>query len=162
MMTINNVTIGYLKNHPEFIDPLARYITEHWQPILKHDSVEARKIKLRAHLNFDKFPIAWVAFSKATVFGTAALRVHDLETHQHLTPWLGGVFVLPEFRNRGIGSQLCKAVELHAKHKFNIQKLFLFTLDQQAMYSRLGWKLMEHCAWHDRPGVIMEKDLKTA
>jgi len=158
-MASNNVTIGYLADHPEFIEVLAPFIAEHWQPILKLDSVESRVKKLQAHLNRSNLPIAWIAFSGNTVIGTAALRVHDLDSHQHLSPWLGGVFVLPQFRKNGIGSMLCDAVEQHARQELNIQKLFLFTLDNQSMYARLGWKSLEHCTWHDYPGVVMAKDL---
>jgi GNAT superfamily N-acetyltransferase len=54
-------------------------------------------------MNRDELPIAWVAHANGQLLGTAALRVHDLEGREDLTPWLGGVFVDSEFRGRGIG-----------------------------------------------------------
>lgn len=161
-MTNEPIKIDYLVNHPEFIETLAPFIAEHWRPILKHETLESRVAKLRTHLNYNKLPIAWVAYSGSNVFGTASLREHDLDTHQNLTPWLGGLFVLPKFRNRNIGSALCSAVEQHASNTLNIRKLFLFTLDKQNMYKRLGWAFLESCMWCDHSGIIMCKELQGA
>jgi N-acetylglutamate synthase-like GNAT family acetyltransferase len=94
------------------------------------------------------------------VFGSAALRVHDLEGREDLTPWLAGVYVGRDFRRRGIGAALCATVEDAARSQ-GIQTLYLFTLDKQAWYSRLGWTVLGPCVWHERPGDIMRKQLQT-
>src|SRR6516164_653416 len=86
------------------------------------------------------------------------LRVHDLEGREDLTPWLGGVFVGSHFRRQGIGTALCAAVENKARSQ-KIRVLYLFTLDKQEWYSRLGWKVLDQCIWHKRPGEIMSKTL---
>src|SRR5262245_6925749 len=85
--------------------------------------------------------------------------VHDLEGREDLSPWLGGVFVGPDFRRRGIGATLCTTVEDAARSR-GIQTLYLFTLDKQAWYSRLGWTLLAPCVWHQRPGDVMCKKLR--
>lgn len=150
--------IDFLAKHPEFVGTLAPLVAEHWKPILVGESVESRTTKLRDHLNYNKFPIAWVAYSGSTVFGTAAIRVHDLAGYEHLTPWLGGVFVVPSYRGRGIGTALCAAVERHAANVFGISTLYLFTLDKQAWYKNLGWQMLEPCTWCHRAGDIMFKE----
>ena len=71
----------------------------------------------------------------------AALRVHELEGREDLTPWLGGVIVGSHFRRQGIGAALCATVEDEARSR-GIQTLYLFTLDKQAWYSRLGWTVL--------------------
>ena len=78
---------------------------------LGEETPEARIKKLKAHMNRDKLPIAWVAHANGQPLGTAALRVHDLEGREDLTPWLGGVFVGSHFRRLGIGAALCATVE---------------------------------------------------
>jgi N-acetylglutamate synthase-like GNAT family acetyltransferase len=120
---------------------------------------EARIQKLKAHMNRDELPTAWVAHANGQVFGTAALRVHELEGREDLTPWLGGVFVGSHFRRQGIGAALCATVEDAARSR-GIQKLYLFTLDKQAWYSRMGWTVLGPCVWHQRPGEIMRKQLQ--
>lgn len=151
--------ISLLADYPEFISTLAPLVAEHWKPILTQETTETRLAKFRAHLNYDALPIAWVAHSETQVFGTAALRINDLPGHEHLTPWLGGVYVTPEFRNHGTGLALCEHVEQQAKEVFDISTLYLFTLDKQPWYEKLGWNMLEPFEWCGRAGDVMFKEL---
>jgi GNAT superfamily N-acetyltransferase len=157
----NGVQNSYLIEHPEYLPQLARWQFEEWDAILGEKTLDARIKKLKTHLNRDKLPIAWVAHANGQLLGSAALRVHDLEGREDLTPWLGGVFVGSDFRCQGIGASLCAAVEDEARSRA-IHTLYLFTLDKQAWYSRLGWSIFGPCVWEQRPGDIMSKSLQTA
>jgi GNAT superfamily N-acetyltransferase len=148
--------ISYLADHPEFIPVLAPYIVEHWRAVLPEETVERRIIKLQKHTNKSTLPIGWVAHADGQVFGTAALRVYDLEGREDISPWLGGVFVLPEYRRRGVASALCRAVEDGA-WSLGFEMLYLFTPDQQPFYARLGWRKSEHVVWRGLESDIMIK-----
>lgn len=137
---------------------MAQWLFEYWGSIRGEETLETRIDKLRVHLSRDKLPIAWVAHANGQLFGTAALRADDLEGREELTPWLGGVLVASHLRRRGIGTTLCAAVEDAARLR-GIQALYLFTLDKQAWYSRLGWTMLGPCVWHERPGNVMVKHL---
>lgn len=150
--------IDFLSDHPHLIDSLAPPILDHWRFALPEDTLEARKERLRGHLNRKELPIAWVAHQRGEVYGTAALRMHDLEGRTDLSPWLGGVFVLPAFRRNGIGSALCMTVERHAANE-GVRKLFLFTLDKEALYVRMGWDKIGGSNWRGFSGVIMAKGI---
>ncbi len=39
-----------------------------------------------------------------------------------------------------------------------IGRLYLFTLDQELLYARMGWETIECTVWHDRACVIMAKN----
>ena len=158
---MRGVKISYLIEHPEYIPQLAQWLFQQWDIVLGEKTPEARIEKLKAHMNRDELPIAWVAHANGQLFGTAALRPYDHEGHDDLTPWLGGVFVGSQFRRRGIGAALCATVEEAAKTR-GIQSLYLFTLDKQAWYSRQGWTILASCIWHERPGHIMSKGLQSA
>ena len=158
---MHGIQISYLVEYPQYIPQLAQWLFEQWGSILGEQTVEARIQKLNAHMNRDQLPIAWVAHANGQVLGTAALRVHDLEGREDLTPWLGGVFVGSEFRRRGIGEALCTTVEEAARSR-EVGTLYLFTLDKQAWYSRQGWTVFAPCVWHKRPGDIMSKRLQHA
>jgi|SRR5215471_5586158 len=158
---MRGVRISYLIEYPEYIPQLARWLFEQWDSILGKATPEARIKKLKAHLNRDRLPIAWVAHANGQLLGAAALRVHDLEGREDLTPWLGGVFVGSHFRRRGIGAALSATVEDEARSR-GTQTLYLFTLDKQAWYSHLGWRLLSPCVWQQGPGDIMYKRLQTA
>src|SRR5438105_15729657 len=147
---MRGVRISYLIEHSEYITQLAQWLFEHWGSILGEETPDVRIKKLKAHLNRDRLPIAWVAHANEQLLGTAALRVHDLEGREDLTPWLGGVFVGSHFRRQGIGTALCATVEDKARSRAT-RTLYLFTLDKQAVYSRLGWTLLGPCGWHQRP-----------
>jgi GNAT superfamily N-acetyltransferase len=158
---MRGVQISYLADYPEYIPELAQWLFEQWGSILGEKTLEARIKKLNAHVNRDQLPIAWVAHANGQLLGTAALRVHDLEGREDLTPWLGGVFVASQFRRRGIGAALCATVEEAARSR-GTQTLYLFTLDKQAWYSHHGWTGLASCVWHERPGDIMSKSLRSA
>ena len=156
---MRGVQISYLIDYPEYVPQLAQWLFEQWDAILGEKTLEPRIKKLTAHMNRDQLPIAWVAHANGQLLGTAALRVHDLEERKDLTPWLGGVFVGSHFRRQGIGAALCATVEDEARSR-EISTLYLFTLDKQAWYSRLGWTVLGPCVWHERPGQIMCKHLQ--
>src|SRR5438128_4437178 len=137
---MRGVQISYLIEHPEYISQLAQWLFEQWGSILGEETLEARMKKLHTHMNRDKLPIAWVAHANGQLLGTAALRVHDLEGREDLTPWLGGVFVGSDFLRQGIGAALCAAVEDEARSRA-IPTLYLFTLEKQPWCSRSGWTI---------------------
>jgi GNAT superfamily N-acetyltransferase len=158
MIAMPGVRISYLIEHPEYIPQLGQWLFEQWDSILGEKTPDARIKKLKTHMSRDKLPIAWVAHANGQLLGTAALRVHDLEGREDLTPWLGGVFVGAHFRRQGVGAALCATVEHEARSR-GIDTLYLFTLDKQAWYSHLGWTPLGSCVWHQRPGDIMWKRL---
>ena len=158
---MREVQISYLVEYPEYIPQLGHWLYEQWGTILGEADPAARIRKLETHLNRDELPIAWVAHENGRLLGTAALRVHDLEGCEDLTPWLGGVFVGADFRGRGIGGALCSAVEEGARSR-KIETLYLFTLDRREWYARLGWTVLAPCVWQHRAGEIMCKQLQAA
>ena len=147
--------IDYLADHPEYVQALAPAIWAHWRDALPEDTTVAHRVaKLHAHMQKAALPMALVAHEHGQVFGTAALRLHDLEERNELSPWLGGVFVLPSWRGKGIASALCRAVKEHAS-AMGIPALYLFTPHQQALYERLGWSTVESAEWRGICGSIM-------
>ena len=153
--------ISQLQDHPQFIDSLALHLFEQWRHIVTEVTVESFKEKLNEHLNTFSPPIAWVAHQGPALLGTASLRVHDLHGREDLTPWLGGVFVVPSARRTGVGLALCQAVE-DAARRLGYSTLYLFTLDKQLWYGNQGWRLFAPCMWRERSGDIMRKDLAKA
>ena len=153
--------ISYLADHPEFIASLARGRFEHYRDLLPEYTLQTHITKLQAHLNRDALPIAWVAHADGHALGTAALRTHDLDGREDLTPWLGAVYVLPEFRRRGVGTALCATVEGKAR-ELRVHTLYLFTLDRQPWYVTLGWVPFQSCTWRGCAGDIMVKTLDAA
>lgn len=149
--------ISYLADYPGFISLLAPAIVEQWRFVMPEETIDGRIARLRNHLNRNTLPIGWIAHAGGQVLGTAALRVYDLEDRRDLTPWLGGVFVRPEYRRQGIASALCEVAEDKA-WSLGFETLYLFTADRQALYARLGWNNLERVIWRGLGSTIMFKN----
>jgi len=148
--------ISRFVDRPGLAEGLVPALLDHWRPWFPEDTWEARARRLEQHMNRDALPIGWVAHIGDQAIGTAALRSADLPGHEHLTPWLGGVFVRPEFRRRGVASALCAVVEDQAR-ALGFERLYLFTLDQQALYRGLRWSPLERIAWRGVNCELMVK-----
>ena len=152
--------ISYLADQPQFIDTLARWTCEFWQPYTHSESIEDRIGRFRNHLNRITLPVAWVAHDRAEVYGVASLREHDLPGREDLSPWLGGVFVGENYRGRGIGKALCRMVERQFHATYGDGPLYLFTLDAQQWYRGQGWELYGPCTWYGHAGDILRKEVR--
>lgn len=148
--------ISYLADRPELAAQLIPGLLEHWSYIFPEQTAAERAAKFKAHLNRDELPIGWIAHDGDTALGTAALRKFDLQGREDLSPWLGGVFVLPRHRGRGIASALCRVVEGKAFDQ-GISRMYLFTHGQEPLYERLGWNTLETTRWHGYRCSIMSK-----
>jgi GNAT superfamily N-acetyltransferase len=90
--------------------------------------------------------------------GTASLVDHDLDTRPDLTPWLAGVFVVPEARGRGHATRLIGAVEA-AGRAAAIPSLWLYTRAAERIYARAGWRTVEYFDHRDRICALMRREL---
>jgi predicted N-acetyltransferase YhbS len=148
--------ISYLADVPGLAVQLIPGLLDHWRYAFPDHTAADRAAKFRAHQNVDTLPIAWIAHDDDTALGTAALRLHDLEGREELSPWLGGVYVKPEHRRCGIASSLCRIAELKAQ-QMGIERLYLFTHGQEHLYAKLGWQYFEDTLWRGHECSIMVK-----
>ena len=153
---MTRVQFSYLKDRPELAIQLIPGLLKHWSYVYPDATAEQRVARFRAHQNHDVLPIAWIAHEGNTAVGTAALRATDLEDREDIGPWLGGVYTDPQYRGRGIASQLCRIVESKAA-QLGIPRLYLFTHGQEALYSRLGWEHVEPSIWYGHACSIKSK-----
>jgi GNAT superfamily N-acetyltransferase len=89
--------------------------------------------------------------------GSVFLVDTDLETHTHLTPWLAGLFVLPEFRRLGLGEQLLTALVTEAR-ALGHDCLYLYTAIPD-FYRRRGWRTTETLTLHNAQHHVMTMKL---
>ena len=88
--------IEYLDQHIDAIPALARWHYVEWAAITPHLSIADRVAGFRARARRGVIPTAFVAVFGADVVGLACLVECDIESHQHLTPWLASVLVAPD------------------------------------------------------------------
>lgn len=103
-------------------------------------------------------PRVLVSLSDGLPVGMAALAAEDLETRRDLTPWLAGVYVVPEHRGQGHASRLVRAVEDLARRSA-IPTLWLYTRSAEPLYRRCGWQRAEVFERRERIYSLMRRDL---
>jgi N-acetylglutamate synthase-like GNAT family acetyltransferase len=104
-------------------------------------------------------PSSFVALRGAQPVGVVNLIECNLEPRCNLTPWLAGLFVHPDERHAGVGSQLVGFCEREAASQ-GFAKLYLYTERAEGFYRRLGWRTIESLTWEGEPIVVMERDLE--
>jgi putative hydrolase of the HAD superfamily len=81
-----------------------------------------------------------------------------METHPQYLHWLGGVYVHPDFRGQGIGSQLVQYTANKA-NELKVKSLYLYTHKHVNFYAHLGWQVIEEPLYHGRKVSIMKRNL---
>ena len=112
-------------------------------------------------MNTDRLPLTLVALHGGDLVGMVSLKFHDMDTRPDLDPWLGGLLVLPEWRNRSVASMLMhRAVE--EARKLNVPRLYLWTPSAEGLYRKLGWQVVERTEYCRRKAVVMSISLSPA
>ena len=148
------IRIENLAAHPEFAPVLAAWVYEEWGHLLPERTQEMLVAAFQQRTTPHVIPESFVAMAGDRPIGMASLIEDDMKTRPDLSPWLAAVYVLPEFRKRGVGSSLVRAVMAEAM-ALGVERLHLFTPDQEAFYRRLGWRTLERTNYRDEEVVIM-------
>lgn len=90
--------------------------------------------------------------------GTALLVDCDLHSHSHFSPWLSSLFVVPEYRRRGIGRSLAKRLCEIAGEQGHTE-IYVYALEGplMAFYRQLGWSAVEGVEVTGRRFVVMKR-----
>jgi GNAT superfamily N-acetyltransferase len=153
-MSTPPVRIENLAAHPALAPVLAAWVQAEWGHLLPERTEEMLVAAFRQRTAPHVIPESFVAMAGDRPVGMASLIEDDMKTRPDLSPWLAAVYVLPEFRNRGVGSRLVQAVMAEAS-TLGVERLYLFTPDQEAFYRRLGWRTLERTNYRGENVVIM-------
>ncbi|MEG3080989.1 GNAT family N-acetyltransferase [Halomonas sp. 5021] len=115
--------------------------------------------RLKAECGQAGVPSIFVAMQGETPVGTASLIADDMSIRRELAPWLASVFVVPEWRGRGIASALVRRVEAEAVEN-GIEHFYLYTPDQQSLYRHLGWQDVESLEYRGETVTVMSRQLR--
>ena len=151
------VRIEYLADHLGFVPGLAAWQHREWGHLSPGESSQARAERLRAEAGRGGIPTVLVAVDGGALLGAASLVAHDMHGRENLSPWLAAVGVLPDFRGRGVGSALVRAVVDEAA-RIGVATLYLYTTstENEAFYRSLGWSVRERVEYLGKRRVIME------
>ena len=102
--------------------------------------------------------VALVAKADGEPCGTCLLVESEIEPNHDVSPWLAGLFVIPEHRRKGAGSALVRAIEAQARQR-RVSRLYLYTTEAIEFYARLGWPVLDRTKWKGFDTTLMVRDL---
>jgi GNAT superfamily N-acetyltransferase len=153
-----DVRIGYLVDHPEALPGLERLFQSEWAAYYGAAGPGNARQDLVTYSNRSQLPVAVVAFLGSEPCGIAALKADSISTHTHLSPWIGGGMVAPQFRRHGIGARLVSALEDVAR-ELGFTTLYSGTSTANTLLIREGWQFMEVVQYDGEAVSIYEKAL---
>jgi len=159
-MTRPDIVIDYLASCPELARELARLSWKEWQDVYqqREQTLEDSLKNYRERMNTDRLPLTLVALHAGELVGMVSLKFHDMDTRPDLDPWLGGLLVLPEWRNRGVGTMLMRRATGEAC-RLDVPRLYLWTHSAEGLYHKLGWQVVERSHYFGKEAVVMQIDL---
>ena len=153
-----DIVIDYLANHPDLLADIASWFYNEWGHIKSDFTIQFFQDEFRERMNRDQLPLTLVAFLNDNPVATASLKLEEMDTHPQYLHWLGGVYTLPEYRHRGIGSQVLEYAASEAK-RLGVRELYLYTRHLESLYARFGWAVIERPVYQGRPVAIMRKSI---
>jgi predicted N-acetyltransferase YhbS len=153
--------IEYLADNMHFAPQLAAWHHAEWRRHYASWTMEQAEAQLRSHMGHCRIPTTFVALEEGCVLGSVSLLEADLDGHEHLSPWLASLFVIPAKRGRGLGKMLVARVVQEASN-LGFPALYLWTPGQQAYYERLHWECIAHTLHRDGEIAIMRRTLREA
>lgn len=152
------VTIHPMADYVAAVPRIASWFFEQWRSVYGEESQASVERRIRTWLTRGRIPTALVAVCENQVVGTVALKRRELAGLDY-GPWLAGLFVAPEFRQRGIGVLLVGAGEREAS-TLGVEQLYLYTPSSEGFYERLGWTVSERLALPSGAVALMCKSLR--
>lgn len=145
-------------DRPDLVPVTARW---RWEAFFRHHDAPFAQVLQdaeRTAVLARPVPRTLVLLVDGEPVGTASLTAHDLEERPALTPWLAGMFVVPQARRRGHAGRLIAAVEQEARAAA-FPTLWLYTNAAERIYVRAGWCTVETVQHGGRPFALMRRDL---
>jgi GNAT superfamily N-acetyltransferase len=156
--TVHEKLIVRIADRPDLVPIVAGWLWHEWWHQDGY-TLEQTHDAVAASVSPSGPPQSFVLLVDGKPIGTASLVAHDLDERPDLTPWLAGVFVIPEARGRGHVVHLIEAVEAACRFAA-IPVVWLYTAGAEHVYARAGWHSVETIQrLGRRPVTLMRRDL---
>jgi GNAT superfamily N-acetyltransferase len=156
----SNFNFELLVDRQDAIPIVAKWYFQEWGYNVPDNSIQKTIDRITGKVNRRQPPLHILAVEDEKVLGIAQLKLHEMDTYPDREFWLGGLFVSPTFRSKGIGSALTNKIATIAAD-FGVKELYLQTeaLDG-GLYQQLGWHLIETVEYKSLHVAVMVKTLR--
>lgn len=139
------ILIRPLRQAPEAGRLLAQAFKDAWPDFFAEWPAE--RIEREMFMEGEGLPAILVASVDGRVAGTVALRARSVETHEHLSPWVTGLWVAPDLRGRGLGRDLLLGITAEAAAR-GFREIHAVTNTARGLFEKLGWAAVEEIVYH--------------
>jgi GNAT superfamily N-acetyltransferase len=146
--------ILYLAECVEVIPQLAAWFSSEWPGAAGEDYAQ----RFQRCANMDKIPIGFVAFQKSAPIGTVSILSTSVHSHNHLKPWIGGLYVVPEKRHQGVATRLIDSV-LETVRLLGNDNVYAGVQAARHYYENHGWKYLEEGKAGNDTVIVLKKSL---
>jgi len=132
------IEIVHISECESHIEVVSKWMQEEWGTAKNYEFFHS----IVSH-STDKqnLPQTFVAIENGEPIGTIGIWRCDMVSRQDLFPWLSALYVVPEYRNNGVGRKLQDHLIKYVK-ELGFEKLYLYT-DIKNYYEKNGWELID-------------------
>lgn len=154
-----HITFDYLKNHPELVITCAQWSFNQWGHHAPDRPLQSFIDSRKEYLNTDTLPLTILAFDGHKPVAMVSLA-KSKDICPELVPWLSTIYVIPEYRGRGVGSMLEKRICEKALEMV-YTKMYCYTSDKTVIpwYQKLNWTIKSVEWLRNHYVTVLEKDL---
>ena len=126
-----------LADKPLYIQKVVDVLFKEWGNHTTHINRNYWESWVKSSLSKTDVPQTLIGLENDTLVATASLWRCDLQSRQDLFPWFGGLWVKPECRMQGIGTQM-QTVAIEKLRAIGYRAVYLFT-ELDGYYEKNGW-----------------------
>lgn len=132
-----------LSDRPDLLPVVAGWYFQEWGGHVPGLRLLDEQQRLEVFLHGDELPLLLIALDGDVPVAAAQLKFHERTERPERLHWLGGVYVDPAHRGRGLAEKVI--AELLARGRaLGVRDIYLQTeADDGGLYRRLGWGPLE-------------------
>lgn len=132
-----------LSQNPALLPVVAMWYFTQWGRHVPGRSHDDECQRLEVFLHDGALPLLLIALDNGEPVAAAQLKFHERTEHPEREHWLGGVYVCPSHRGRGLAARLIEELMARAA-ALGVRDVYLQTeADDGGLYRRLGWTPLE-------------------
>ena len=155
------IIIDALANHPDMVKPVACWCHKEWGHLSGSDVTLADYTEaLREWIDDNSNPTMFVAVDRSIPVGSVALTERDPSSWIDVVPWLGALYVIPNYRGRNVAFLLVRYLIKQARDS-QIRTLYAAVTDKRLrnLGLRHGWREIGQKLHKDRWVTIISLNL---